>query len=49
MDEYGGFCLACGAAHYSVEPDARQYVCESCARPTVYGAAEIAVMDLIKN
>ena len=38
-----GFCLACGAEAEGCEPDARQYVCESCVEPAVYGAAEILI------
>jgi Zn finger protein HypA/HybF involved in hydrogenase expression len=43
-DENVGFCLACGAEHDSVEPDARQYVCQHCGRAKVYGAEEILIM-----
>jgi hypothetical protein len=35
-----GFCKACGAKAYGVEPDARGYVCESCGAHEVYGAEE---------
>lgn len=38
--EYKGFCLACGATAYEVEPDARGYECEACGAPKVYGAEE---------
>jgi len=38
-----GFCLACGAEAEGCEPDAQQYVCESCGEPAVYGAAEILI------
>jgi hypothetical protein len=38
-----GFCLACGAEADGCEPDAQQYVCESCGEPAVYGAAEILI------
>ena len=38
-----GFCLACGAEAEGCEPDAHQYVCESCGEPAVYGAAEILI------
>jgi hypothetical protein len=38
-----GFCLACGADADGVEPDAEQYICESCGEPAVYGAAEILI------
>ena len=39
-----GFCLACGDEAYSCEPDAREYTCESCDEPQVYGAEEILLM-----
>lgn len=41
-----GFCLACGARAYGVEPDARKYECESCGAPKVYGAEELILMGL---
>jgi len=37
-----GFCIACGADAYGVEPDARRYVCEACGEKAVYGAEELA-------
>jgi hypothetical protein len=43
-DDNSGFCLACGEQAYGVEPDARQYTCESCGAPQVYGAEEILIM-----
>jgi len=39
-----GFCLACGDEAYGVEPDARQYECESCGKEKVYGAEELLLM-----
>ena len=36
-----GFCIACGAEHDGVEPDARKYRCEVCEKNTVYGAQEL--------
>ena len=39
-----GFCLACGAEAYGVEPDAREYECEECGEKKVYGAEELLVM-----
>ena len=47
MDESGGFCIACGAEHYSVEPDARNYPCEECGERKVYGAEELVLMGLV--
>jgi len=35
-----GFCLACGADAEGVEPDARNYECESCGTKKVFGAEE---------
>lgn len=40
-EEYIGFCVACGAEQYDVEPDARRYECDACGKPKVYGAQEI--------
>jgi hypothetical protein len=42
--EYMGFCLACGAEAYGVEPDAREYECEICSAHKVYGAEELLMM-----
>ena len=43
-DEDIGFCIACGAEHYGIEPDARKYTCEACDLPKVYGAEELVLM-----
>ena len=43
-DENAAFCLACGEMHFGVEPDAREYECESCGENKVYGAQEIIIM-----
>jgi len=43
-DGYLGFCLACGATAHGVEPDARDYTCEECGQPKVYGAEEVLMM-----
>ena len=39
-----GFCLACGAEQDGCEPDAREYICDTCEQPRVYGAEEILIM-----
>lgn len=39
-----GFCLACGAENWGVEPDARKYKCSDCSEWKVYGAEEILIM-----
>jgi len=43
-DDNLGFCLACGAEAYNVEPDARNYDCETCGEPKVFGAEELLMM-----
>ena len=43
-DDNLGFCTACGAEAYGVEPDARKYVCEGCGKPAVFGAEELLIM-----
>jgi hypothetical protein len=45
-DDNLGFCLACGAEAYCVEPDARKYECESCGEHKVYGAEELLLMGI---
>lgn len=44
QDDCLGFCTACGAKAHNVEPDAREYACESCGEPKVYGAEELLFM-----
>ncbi len=43
-DSNTGLCLACGAEHGGVEPDARRYPCEACGARRVYGAEELLLM-----
>lgn len=43
-DDCLGFCLACGEMACGVEPDAREYTCESCGARRVYGAEELLIM-----
>ncbi len=45
-DDNLGFCLECGEEAYYVEPDAREYECESCQANRVYGAEELLVMGV---
>jgi hypothetical protein len=40
-DNYTGFCLACGALHDGIEPDAHGYECDECGKPRVMGCEEI--------
>ena len=42
--ESEGFCAACGAEAYGVEPDARKYKCAGCGQFWVYGAEELAMV-----
>ena len=39
-----GFCLICGNESEGVEPDARNYECESCGAEQVFGAEELMLM-----
>lgn len=43
-DDNLGFCLSCGAEAFNVEPDARNYECESCGATQVFGAEELLLM-----
>ena len=45
-DDHLGFCIACGAEAYGVEPDACGYVCEACDAEAVYGAEELLIMTV---
>ncbi len=47
-NDYGGFCTACGEEAFGVEPDARNYECESCGERKVFGASELAIMGLVE-
>lgn len=42
-DDCLGICIVCGEEAYGVEPDARNYKCESCGAREVYGAEEILI------
>ena len=44
-----GFCIKCGTEAYNVEPDARQYYCESCEELGVYGLQELLLMGIITS
>jgi hypothetical protein len=44
----GGFCIACGEEAFGVEPDARNYSCEACGEPQVFGAEELLLMGLVR-
>ena len=45
-DDNLGFCTACGADAYNVEPDARNYGCEACGENQVFGAEELLLMGV---
>ena len=47
VSEYGGFCLDCREEACGIEPDARNYLCESCGRESVFGAEELLLMGHI--
>jgi len=47
-DQYKGFCTTCQKfTRRECEPDAREYDCPRCKRPTVYGAEEALIMGAI--
>ena len=48
-DENRGFCLDCGADKDCVEPDAREYRCDSCGAFRVFGAEEILMMGEVSE
>jgi hypothetical protein len=47
-EDSGGFCLACKQEAYGIEPDAREYKCDSCGEHKVYGAEELLMMGEIE-
>jgi hypothetical protein len=48
-DEDCGVCLACGEIiDCGVEPDARNYHCDSCGKDRVFGIEEAMLMGRIK-
>lgn len=44
LDDHRGFCIDCGAEAMQVEPDARNYECQSCSAKNVFGAPELILM-----
>jgi len=47
-DLQAGYCTGCGALCEGCEPDAREYVCDACQQPLVYGAEELLLMGRVK-
>lgn len=41
-----GICIACGNEADGVEPDARNYTCEHCGQPYVFGAEQALIERL---
>jgi hypothetical protein len=47
-EENNGVCLACGEIQFGgCEPDARNYLCESCGEHKVFGIEEALMMGRI--
>lgn len=46
-EEYIGVCLACGERQDSVEPDARNYPCDTCGEQQVFGIEELLIMGCV--
>ena len=42
-----GICLVCGNRQDYCEPDAREYDCDECGLPKVYGVPELLIMGII--
>lgn len=47
-ENYAGFCTACGAESYGIEPDARNYVCDECDNNSVFGIEELLLMGQVE-
>ena len=47
-DDNTGRCDYCGEIAYNVEPDARNYKCESCGQEMVFGLFELMLMNKIE-
>jgi Zn finger protein HypA/HybF involved in hydrogenase expression len=46
-DTNDGWCFNCGKwTHKQCEPDARQYTCPKCKKPTVFGASQVLIEGL---
>lgn len=43
-----GYCVGCGAMREECEPDAREYQCDECKQPLVYGAEELMLMGRVR-
>ena len=45
-----GFCISCGYHHVdNMEPDTRNYPCDDCDLPQVFGAEELLQMGYLKD
>jgi hypothetical protein len=45
LESGNGICLDCGEIQYGgIEPDARDYPCDSCGKHKVYGLEEAVLM-----
>ena len=45
-----GFCISCGYHQVdNMEPDTRNYPCDDCDRPQVFGAEELLQMGYLKD
>ncbi len=43
-----GICRACGFQQFGCEPDARNYSCQDCRMPEVFGVEELLQMGEIE-
>jgi hypothetical protein len=47
FENNSGFCVNCGEEHFGIEPDARNYQCDSCEEMQVFGTSELMMMGQI--
>lgn len=43
QDDNIGFCKFCGDMAFGIEPDAQNYMCESCGKHQVFGAEQLLI------
>lgn len=47
-EDYIGICLHCGHEQSQCEPDARNYTCEECDLPQVFGTEQLMLEGKIE-
>lgn len=44
-EQHFGMCTKCGNDQYNCEPDAEHYACENCGARSVFGTANLLMMN----